>query len=249
MNTIKIKDFYTIIEEEKNNFLISSKKFPEEFMYLNKLLFLYENFLSNLNLDQKRQIAIDQMFWFCFRGFIISTQLMLEAHISEAYTIISRSAEALAAARKMSLNPEKIRDWVNNVVKYDSKPFRRVLGKLFPKEDKLLYPEIYEIYKLTTNYGRHPNFESTIFFTEIKTNSKEINSEDRDSLLYCDVADELNLKRCINYLIYAFYKFLSVFKVIFKRFISKNWLKHYYELEKEYTSYRKKLEQIFRGND
>ena len=183
------------------------------------------------------------MCWTCFRGFLISTQLMFQTHIPEAFTIISRSTEAVVLARKMFTNPEKLPEWVK-AKKENSKPFRHILGKLFPEEDKLVYPEIYEIYKLTSNYGRHPNFESTIFFSNLEI----IKSEKKVYFNYFDFEHESNLWRCLNYQIYAYLKFLSVFKEIFKKYEVKEWIKEFEEFEKEYKKiYKESLKIKFQS--
>lgn len=238
----KFKNFKTILEEERNNFEATVNRYPEEMKYFDKLLYLYEKLFSHLASYPENLVPILQMYWNCFRGFLISTQLMFQTHIPEAYTIISRSAEAVASARKMFINPEKLPEWIK-AEKENSKPFRRILGKLFSEEDKLVYPEIFEIYKLTSNYGRHPNFESTIFFSKLH----RIKSENMIYFNYCDIDDESILWRCLNYQIYAYLKFLSVFKEIFKKYIVKEWIKEYEKFEKEYKIYKESLKIKFQS--
>lgn len=234
MKNPKTKDFTKILEEERNNIKATVGRYPEEAKYADKVLYLYENLASHLHEYPKDLTPVLQMYWTCFRGFLISNQLMFQAHLPEAYAIISRSAEAVASARKMSMNPEKVLEWIR-AEKETSQPFRRLLGKLFPKENKIVYPEIFNIYKLTSEYGRHPSFASTIFFTgwgQTKTENEVV-------FTYSDIGDELNLRRCLNYLIYAYLKFLSAFREIFKKYLDKEWVKEYEQIKSEYGAYKK----------
>lgn len=240
MDNPKIKDFSTITEEEKQNFKATVHKFLNELEYADKLLYLYENLASNLHKYPRELTPILQMYWTCLRGLLISGQLTFQAHIPEAYAIISRSAEATASARKMFLNQNKIQDWIK-AEKDSSQPFRRILGKLFPSDDKLIYPEIFNIYELTTDYGRHPNFKSTIFFSSFG----QMKTENKVNFAYCDIDDELNLRRYVNYLTYAYWKFLSVFVTIFNKYLDKKWLKEYKEGEQDWDTFRDSLKTVF----
>lgn len=240
MDNPKSKNFITITEEEIKNFKVTTNRLPEEIKHANKVLYLYQNLASNLKTYPRDLTPILQMYWACFRGFLISGQLIFQAHIPEAEAIISRSAEAVASARKMSINPEKIEEWIK-AEKDTSQPFRRILGTLFPKEDKLLHPEIFDIYELTSEYGRHPSFKSSIFFSGLK----KMKTENKVEFTYCDFEDELNLKRCVNYYIHAYLKFLSVFREIFKKYLSKEWIKEYEQVNAEYDVYRETLRNEF----
>lgn len=242
MDDPKTKDFMTISEEERNNFKASAGRFPEEFKHADKLLYLYENLASNLSTYPRELTPILQMYWTCFRGFLISGQLMFQAHIPEASAIISRSAEAVASARKMFMNPEKIEGWIK-AEKETSQPFRRILGKLFPEEDKLIHPEIFEIYELMSEYGRHPSFKSTIFFSGFG----RITTENKVDFTYTDYEDEPNLKRCVNYHTNAYLRFLVVFKEIFKKYLNKSWVQEYEQFEKEYNAYKESLRGVFQS--
>lgn len=242
MDNPKTKNFAIISEEEKNNFNATVGRYPEKMKYADKVLYLYANQASHLH-DYPRDLTpVLQMYWDCFRGFLISGQLIFQAHIPEASAIISRSAEAVASARKMAVNPEKIEEWIKDE-KDTSQPFRRILGKLFPEEDKLVYPEIFNIYELMSEYGRHPSFRSSIFFSGFG----RMNTENKVDFTYSDFEDELNLKRCINYYIYAYLKFLSVFREIFKKYLSKEWIKEYEQIVVEYDVYRETLRSVFQS--
>jgi len=210
--------------------------------YADKILYLYQNLANNLNTYPRELTPILQMYWACLRGYLISGQLIFQAHIPEASAIISRSAEAVASARKMSVNPEKIEEWIK-AEKDTSQPFRRILGKLFPEEDRLVYPDIFNIYELMSEYGRHPSFKSSIFFSGFG----RMQTDNQVVFTYCDFEDELNLKRCINYYIHAYLKFLSVFREVFKKYLSREWQKEYEEVEAEYDTYRETLRSAFQG--
>lgn len=241
MDNKKNKDFMTILEEERNNLKASVGRFPKEMEYADKLLYLYENLANRLQAYPRELTPVLQMYWTCFRGYLISTQLMFQAHLPEAYAIISRSAEAVASARKMSMNPEKVPEWIK-AEKDTSQPFRRILGKLFPEEDTLIYPEVFNIYELMSEYGRHPSFKSTIFFSGLA----RMKTENKVVFTYCDFEDETNLKRSINYQTNAYLKFLSVFVKVFKKHIAKEWVKEYEHFEGEYRAYKGTLRDVSR---
>ncbi len=242
------KNFATVLEEEQNNFKATMVKYPKETGYADRLLYLYDNLYNQFSSAYPRNlIPILQMYWTCFRGFIISTQLMFQLHIPEAYTIISRSAEAVASARRMSMNPEKIPEWIK-AERNKSKPLMRVLGKkLFKNGDKVIYPEISNIYELTSEYGRHPSFKSIIFFSGLS----QIETENRVVFTYSDIdEDKSNNGRYLNYQIYAYLKFLFAFREIFKRYLTDAWVEKLKRLEDEHAKYREKFTNYIRqGSD
>jgi hypothetical protein len=241
-NKQKIKGLNSIIIEEYNNLKISIKKFPQEFYYINQLIVIYQELPRNINKYPGEKIPVLSMFWSCLTGLIIGSRLILEGHIPEAYALISRSAEAVAYARKMAENPEKISLWIkkdNN----NPKKFKKEFGYPFPKEDSLLYPDIFNIYYITTNYGRHQNLSSTIFFTDL-------NNLKKDNKVYFNFSyfeDKVNLRRYINYTIYAFLKFLNAFRHIFKDYLSNTWIQKYKGLDKEYNNYKNKMKKLFKS--
>jgi len=234
----KFKNIINIFEEEKNNLYVSIKKFKEEIKFLNKVGFLYQYFIKAIENYPKEKVLILQMFYSCFINFYISTELILKTHIPEAYTIISRSAETVALARKFSQSSEIMNMWLKSK---KNKKFIDKYGKLFPEEDSFLYPEIYNIYNLTSNYGRHPNFESTIFFTDTSDlNNNIINF----NFSYID--DEQNLRRCVNYLIYCYLKFLELFNEIFKENLNKKYLYEFNFVKNNFNLYKKSLLNLFK---
>jgi len=179
------------------------------------------------------------MFWSCFNDFSISTRLILETHVPEAYSIVSRSTEGVGYARKMSLNPELIPIWINKN-ELTNNEFRDKFGKPFPANDSLLHPEIFSIYNLTSNYGRHQNMESTVFFSDFEElNNNKVNFN------YSYIDDQINLQRCINYIIYSYIKILSVFKEIFVNYLSKEWLDEFNKFEGQFDRHKEKLKLIF----
>ncbi len=242
MDNPKSKNFATVTEEEIGNFKATAGRLPDEMKHTDNVLYLYQNLAGNLSTYPRELTPILQMYWTCLRGYLISGQLIFQAHIPEAAAIISRSAEAVASARKMSVNPEKIEEWVK-AEKDTYQPFRRILGKLFPEEDKFVYPEIFNIYELMSEYGRHPSFKSTIFFSGLS----RMKTENKVDFTYSDFEDELNLKRCINYYIHAYLKFLSLFREIFKKYLSKEWVKEYEQVNAEYDVYRETLRGVFQS--
>lgn len=180
------------------------------------------------------------MFWVCFRRFLISSSLILEGHFPETFALVSGAAEATASARKMSMHPEKIPDWIKRT-KREGQPFPRVLGKLFPKEDKLIYPEIFSIYELVSEHGRHPSFESTIFFSDFS----KMNIDFQVHFVYSEFELETNLHRAINYVIFTFYKFLYVFKEVFKKYLKKEWVKEFQSFESVFNIHKNRLREKF----
>lgn len=244
MHTTDLNTLQSVIEAEINNFQATHQMFPEEDKYLNKLLSLYETFNRNLSTYPRTQIPILQMFWMCFRGFLTSTTLLFETHIPESYTITSRSAEVVGLARRMSLLPSKIPEWVEREKK-TSQSFRRIFGTLFPTGDRTVFRQVFEIYELTTEYGRHPNFASTIFFSDFG----RMNTENMVDFNYFDFNSEnpVNLRRCLNYHIYAYLKFLSAFREIFKKCLSKEWVSELEQAEGEHEAYKQTLRNIFQS--
>lgn len=237
----KIKSIQAIANEDKANFDSTLVRYPKEIEYFNRLSSLYQTLSRSFKkVYPREQVAVLQMFWVCFRGLLLSSRLMMEAHIPESFAIVSRSAESVASARKMSLHPEKILEWIKKE-KETSQPFRRVLGKLFPPKDKILSPEVFQIYETTTEHGRHPNFASTIFFSGFG----KLNTENKVEFAYCDIGDELNLRRSINYLIYSYIKFLDVFQEIFKKYLKTEWIKEFNEFKQNYNEYKQTLRKVF----
>ncbi len=244
MDSDKKNDLQTLLKGEVNNFQATCQMFPDEVKHIDKLLSLYEIFNRNLSIYPRSQISILQMFWMCFRGFLTSTKLLLETHISESYTITSRSAEVVGLARRMSLLPSKIPEWVEREKK-TSQSFRRIFGILFPTGDKAVFRQVFDIYELTTEHGRHPNFASTIFFSDFD----RMNTENMVDFNYFDFdRDNLtNLKRCLNYQIYAYLKFLSAFREIFKKYLTKEWVKEYERVETDYRAFKETLRGVFQS--
>jgi hypothetical protein len=242
MNTTDLNDLQSVLKAEVNNFQATHQMFPDEVKYTNKLLSLYQVFNRSLSTYPRAQIPVLQMLWMCFRGFLTSTKLLFETHIPEAYAIISRSAEAVGAARKMSRHPDKIPEWVERE-KETSQPFRRILGELFPKGDKVVFSQIFDIYVLTTEHGRHPNFTSTIFFSDFG----RMNTENMVDFNYFDFDKDnpITLRRCLNYQIYAYLKFLSAFREIFKKYLTKEWVKDFELFESDYGVYKETLRDVF----
>jgi hypothetical protein len=242
MDDKKKKNFATISEEERSNFMATAGCFPEEMKYADKLLCLYENLASHLHDYPKGLTPVLQMYWACYRGYLISSQLMFQAHIPEAYTILSRSAEAVGVARKLSQYPDKIDGWIKKDRK-TSQTFIKMLKPLFPEDDKVVYPEVFEIWDMTTEHGRHPNFASTIFFSDFG----RMKTENKVDFNYCDFDDEVNPRRCVNYQIYAYLRFLSVFREIFKKHLVKEWVKEFEQVENEYGAYKETLRGVFQS--
>lgn len=235
MKNHKSTSFLTFVKLDTQNLKASWHKNREESCLIEDLLYLYQNFSRNLKTYPREQIPVISMFWSCLSGYVISTRLCLETHIPEAYALISRSAEAVGYARKMSKESKKTLIWINKD-KANIKEFRTKFGQPFPSDDKLLYPEIYDIYNLTTNYGRHQNLESTIF-------SSNLNILNKNKIIfnYSYIDDEINLHRCINYTIYAYYKFLFCFKEIFFNYLFANWINYFVNYEERFNKHRDNL--------
>lgn len=232
-------DFDTLLKFENQNLQASWHNFQNEALLIEQLSFLYQNVNSNLDTYPRKQIPVLSMFWSCFIDFLISIRLILETHIPESYAIVSRSTEGVGYARKMSLNPELIPVWINKS-ELTNKEFRKKFGEPFPRNDSLLHPEIFSIYNLTSNFGRHQNMESTIFFSDfeqLKINKVNFN--------YSYIEDQTNLQRCINYVIYAYFKILSLFKEIFSNYLSKEWVDEFSKFKEHFDQHKEKLKLIF----
>jgi len=74
-----------------------------------------------------------------------------------------------------------------------------------------------------------------------------MNTQNRVHFNYSDFEEELNLKRCINYYIHAYLKFLSVFREVFREYLSKEWIEQYEQVEAEYESFRGTLREVFQS--
>jgi hypothetical protein len=231
-----------ISDAELKNVVASLQKHVAEHGLIDKLIKLYVAVPDSFTDTYPRErIPILQMFWTCYRGFLVSTQLVLEAHIPESYAITSKSAEAVAIAQKFNLHPEKIEPWVR-ANKEDDQPFRRLLGPLFPKEDGLLQPEIFGIYLLTTEHGRHPNFSSTAIYSDFD----KIRSENTVVFGFNDMLDDgTNYRRNLNYNIFAYFKFLIAFSEIFGKYLNKNWVKELSDFNTIFNSHRDTLKKEF----
>lgn len=214
---------------------------PKECEYIDKLIDLFDTLPENLATYPRELTPILQMYWLCFRGVLVSLQLMLETHIPESFAIASRSAESLAVARKMQLHHEKIPDWINKRKETDQ-PYQRILGKLWPEEDRVLRPDIWNFYEITSEHGRHTGFSSTIFFTDFE----RLNTDGKVDFSYCDIDNSTNLIRSLNFLINGYIRFLKVFtNTIFKDYVSKDWLKQLGILEEKYNQYKETLREVF----
>ena len=243
MNYSKNINLLSILKLEVVNLDVTASRYPAEIEYANKILALYENITNSLYKYPKYLIPVLQMYWVCFRGYLVSSQLMLQAHIPEAYTIIGRSAEAVAIARKMSLNHQLILKWIMAENKDGARPSHR-LGRLFPKGDAVLYPNIYQIYKNTSDYGRHNNLGSTTFYTDLN----KVKTENKVTFTYCDVDDEINLRRCLNYQILAYLNFLTAFREMFKKYLESAWITKFKQVESEYMVYKETLRNVLRAS-
>jgi len=241
MEELQIKDILAIAEAELDNIKVSLQKYPTEYGLIDKLIKLYIVIPNIFIKDYPREkIPIIQMFWTCYRGFLISIQLALQGHITESYAITSKSAEAIALAQKFNLHLNKIEAWVKRNKKEDQ-PFRRMFKNLFPKNDRVVQPNIFEIYDLTSEYGRHPNFSSTAFYSHFD----KMNSEGTVLFSFNDLDDETNFHRNLNYIIYAYHKFLEAFSKILRDYLTKEWIKELDDFDAAFRQHKETLKEEF----
>ena len=239
--TTSIKDLDEIASNDANNFSASRKEYWKETKFTDKLLVLYDSLGDNFNEPCPRElITILQLYWICLRSFFISSQLILQGHIPEALALISRAAEAAGYASKMSKNPDKVKIWVEKE-RGQPKDFHDRFGQPFPRDDKLVYPEIYEIYDTSGEFGRHSNFASTVFFSDFKN----LRDKDMIEFRYTDSEDGINFRRSINYVISSYKKILLVFKEIFEDFLDDKWLENLKEFGNEYDKHTQGLKSMF----
>lgn len=225
-----------IAEMELKNLRISKIKFPDDFKGLEELLILYKSFIKSfVKPPNQNKVPILQMYFITLRGFIISTQLMLQGHFSEAFTIISRASEATGYAVVMNNDIEKIKAWIN---KEDNKEFKKLFGKPFPKGNKLLHPSVFTIYNLTREYGSHANFVSTIHFTSKISHNKA-------EFIYCDFNDFDWMKRYLVFTIHSYFEFLVVFKKLFNANLNKDWCLKFDAFFKKWCYYRDNHKNLF----
>jgi hypothetical protein len=199
--------------------MASLQKYATEDTIINETLTVFQSFNKSFTqtVDQQ-EIPIISMFWLVFRGFNISTQLMLQGHFSESYMVISRSAEATGYARKFQQDAQLVDIWFSKH-KVKINEFKEKFGSPFPQNDTMLHPKIWDIYNLTRNYGSHSNFETTIFFTD----TSKLKTDNRVNYEYSDFGEEINNRRMINYVIYCNHEFLKVFKEMFSAKLSDLW--------------------------
>lgn len=206
--------FETVADTELKNLRETLRAFPEEHKLLEELLKLYKTFISSLNSKaHDSDFPALQMFFICFREYLVSAQLTSQGHFSEAYTIISRASEAVGYGVVMKEDVEKAKLWVTTSGKKD---FKALFGPPFPKGHKLLHPTIFHIYNSTRNYGSHANFGSTIhFISQIEPSKFEF--------VYSDINDIDWMKRNLLMVLHSFTEFIIVFKSLFGDYLHDDW--------------------------
>jgi hypothetical protein len=239
MKTIPLEDFTfdNVAKMEQANFFESKRVFPEEFSLLEELLSLYKIFFRSFGKKTSRdKIPVLQMYMICFRELIVSSQLMGEAHFSEAYTIISRASEAVGYAVVMNGSTDKANLWINNS---GQKGFKKLFGDPFPKGNKLLHPTIFAIYDITRTFGSHANFSSTIHFISHK-------GPDKFEFSYCDLYNFNWMKRNFLFTIHSFFEFMVVFSKLFHNELNNSFKVQYETLLKRWVSYRTANQDLFK---
>jgi len=238
---IQFTDIWTISDAELNNIKASLQKYSTEHKLIDRLIKLYKVLPDSLIKDYPREkIPILQMFWTCFRGFLISIQLILQGHIPESYAITSKSAETVAVAQKFNSYPDKIEVWIKNN-KEEGQPFRRVLGRIFPINDKVLQPEIFKVYELTSEHGRHPSFSSTAIYSDFN----KISTESAVFFSFNELGDEINFRRNLNYTLFAYHKFLEAFSKIFYDYLTKEWIQELTNFDQAFRQHKETLKGEF----
>jgi hypothetical protein len=240
MKIIQKKDltFISNSEAELSNFKETYRLFPNEFILFEELLELYKNLNSSfLKKPTDNLVPIIQMDFICFRGFLISTQLMGQGHFSEAYSIISRSSEAVGYAVVMNIDKEKGKIWIE---KSGTKEFHDLFGEPFPKGEKLLHPTIFSIYKITRRYGSHTNFDSIIHsFTK--------NEDRKFTMIYCDFNDIKWMKRNLMFIVHSYVEFLLVFCNLFSNFLDKTYSKQVEKFNVLWITYKLNNSELFKN--
>ncbi len=234
------KNLEEIAKEELSNLVTSKKKFPQETQFVDKLIHLYSQLYQNLSSYPREQIPILTMYWNCFGNLIHASRMAFEGHVPETYTLMSKSAESLGVARKLSQNPNLIETWITRSDMSKSK-FRKKWGKPFPEDDEFLHPEVYHIYDMTSDYGRHPNLTASIFNIDLS----EIHTDDRVTFKHSYFEDEVNLQRIINHLINTYILFARKFAHIFEEYVSEDWLKELKQIESDFNDYKETLRPLF----
>lgn len=236
----KVKSLAAILNEEFGNFRVSQHKFKDESVFIDRLVALYQKLPKNLSTYPREQVPIISMFWNCFGNLIQSAIMAFQGHVPEMYTLMSKSAESLAVARKLSLNPELIKTWITRSDMTKSQ-FKKKWGSPLPKDDQFLHPEVYHIYDMTSDYGRHPNLTASIFNIDLS----EIQTANRVTFKYSYLEDEVNLQRMINHLIQTYIMFARKFSIIFDGHLSTNWLEELSQIEADFNEYKEIVKPIF----
>lgn len=235
----EVKSLADILNDEIGNFRVSQHKFQNESAFIDRLVALYQKLPKNLSTYPREQIPIISMFWNCFGNLIQSTIMGFQGHVPEMYTLMSKSAESLAVARKLSLNSELIETWITRSDMTKAQ-FKKKWGRPFPEDDEFLHPEVYHIYDMTSDYGRHPNLTASIFNIDLS----EIQTADRVTFKHSYFEDEVNLRRMINHLINTYIMFARKFSIIFDGYLSNAWLEELSQIEADFNEYKEVLKPI-----
>lgn len=225
------KDFLQFIADEQSNLKSTWSLFPNEAKLTQEILGLYKDLNNNLNTYPRELTPVLQMYWICFRGFIVGTTLAFQIHYSESLAILSRCAEAVAIARKLQMHPNLVEKWIKKA-ESSSEPFRKLFAPLFPKEDRVLIPDILDIYNLSSDHGRHPNFQSTIFFSDFG----KMKTENQVVFTFTDTNDITSVLRFISYNASSHIKFLKALTAIFNGYLAKEWLDEFKNVEEHFAS-------------
>lgn len=229
---VKHYDLKSLTEEQDNNYKTSILKFPQEYKASELLLALYISFSPSIKKIPDTKECIMRLYWTTLRGFVCTSKLAFGLHFTESIALISRSSESVAVARKLDRHPEKIKLWLSKEP-LEFKKFSREFGILFPPDDKLLHPDIFRIWNITSEFGRHPNFSSTGFYTSYENEGENTFLTFR----YSDKIGDYNIQSNIIFQIECYIKFLRVYMTIMQNSLDPLWVEQFEKFESSFFEY------------
>lgn len=234
-DTQGIPTLTSISELDSKNIKGSIDNFPTEAGLFDDLIKLYAQFSDALNSSiPDTKVAEYQLFWISLRGLFTASSLIFSAHIAEAYTIISRSAEAAGYANHIRKTPNKASVWITKP--HDSNAF---MNAFKPRWDGSEVEKVKRAYKLTRDYGVHSNLSSTVFH-QIKQKTSEGMQN-----VYTDIGNIKNLHRCMVYVLYSYEAITEIFALSFDELLSPKWKQDFSVFQTKFEKHLESLKEYF----
>lgn len=227
-------DLISISELNSQNVKATSKRFPIEADYINRLIHLYTQFPSALGLAISEDKLVEyQLFWITLRGLFCSSELIFSAHVAESYMVTSRSLEAAGYANHIRKSPQKARVWIRK--KKNDALFKKTFS---PKWNGSETDKIKSAYNLTREYGVHSNFASTIFHQTNKDDKHKQN-------VYTDIGNLKDLHRSLVYTLNCYIDILEIMELSFQELLNNRWKQKFLEFRAIFSDRLIQLKDYF----